>query len=198
MVLFIVLYIITLLTNTTATQIELGGSWPPQTAWVTAWVTALWPCCLDGTKAPRHHSLGDTAPWPAVTPSVASMASSWLLSCSWGETPSQKNWHRCAVETEASHHSRRNFWRGYMGQTCLRAAFSTKWSRRIYWCQQLSNIWASRRGMSVLRKSGLKADVCSQLRNFCYGEEMGEFCSCMSVQGFCDIQRYFRDFKKLL
>lgn len=50
----------------------------------------------------------------------------------------------------------------------------------------------------MLREGGLKADVCSQLRNLCYGEEMGEFCTCMSVQGFCNSQRYLGVFKKLL
>lgn len=144
------------ITGRTATQTELGALGHLSLGDTALWPrtlgdTALWPCCLDGTKAPRPHSLGDTAPWAAVVPSVVSVAGCCLPSCSWGETPPWKKRHRCAVQAEASHHVRRNFWRGYMGQSCLREAFST-WSCWICWCQQLINIWAPWRGMSYAKE----------------------------------------------
>lgn len=144
------------ITDRTATQTEPGGS---RTSW-TAWVTALWPCCLGDTKDPRLPSLGDTAPWPAAVPSIVRVAGCWMLCCSWGETPPWKTWHSCAMEAEASHHAQRNFWRGYMGQ-----AFST-WSHQIYCCQQLSNIWASWKGMSCAKERWVEGRCMQSLEEF--------------------------------
>lgn len=180
------------ITDKTATQSQ-GASGPiRQPGWHSP--VALLPGWHKSPKAVSPIPAWVTQPCDVLTVmlSAARVASCWLLSCSWGETASWKKWHRCAVEVEASHHVWWNFWRNY-----VRQAFST-WSHQIYWCQQLSSTWDSWRGMSHAKESGLKAVVCTQLRNLCYGEEMGEFCSCMSAQGFCDIQRYFRDFKKLL
>lgn len=149
MVLFIILYIITLLTKHLDRQSQgapgcLGQSgWHRPVALLPGWHRS---CCLQGREDPRRPRLGDTAPWPAVMPSVVGVAGCWLLSCSWGETPSWKTWHSCAMEAEACHCVWRNFGRGYMGR-----AFSV-WSHQMYWCQQLSDIWASWRGMSCAKE----------------------------------------------
>ena len=105
------------------------------------------------------------------------------------------------MEIVAYPHVWRYFWSGYKEEVFLRA-FSTRihW---IYWCKQSGSLWGTQEGLSYAKERLMAAREGSGMQVpeefvLCYAEERGETRGCMFVQGFCDIQRSFRDFKKSL